>query len=128
MDDEGLTISEASAAIGVSERTIRRWIKAGRLPAALQPGPRGQQYVIPTDAIERERAADPPARTSVVDIQTLTRALADQMRDEFREQLDIAVESLNVQLSQRLQSIEQQLVELRAEFAALQDAIEKRTE
>jgi excisionase family DNA binding protein len=40
---------EYSAAkhLGVSTRTLRRWIHAGKLQAELRPGPYGQQYVVP---------------------------------------------------------------------------------
>ncbi len=46
MSGQGLTISEAARALGVSSRTVRRFIKSGKIPAELAPGPFGQEYRI----------------------------------------------------------------------------------
>jgi MerR family transcriptional regulator, copper efflux regulator len=40
----GLDLRSAAAHLGVSQKTIRRWIKSGRLAAELVPGPRGDHY------------------------------------------------------------------------------------
>ena len=51
-DDSWVTIHEAATHLGVSQRTLRRRIRAGQVPAQLVPGPRGRQYLvaIPTAA------------------------------------------------------------------------------
>jgi excisionase family DNA binding protein len=49
MEDRHLSLSEVAGSMGVSERTVRRWIKAGRLKA-YKPG---RDYRIP-DAALRE--------------------------------------------------------------------------
>ena len=46
MSRQGLTISQAARSLGVSSRTVRRFIKSGRLDAELVPGPFGQEYQI----------------------------------------------------------------------------------
>ena len=46
MSGQGLTISEAARSLGVSSRTVRRFIKAGKIHAELSPGPFGQEYRI----------------------------------------------------------------------------------
>ncbi len=71
MQGETLSVAEAASRLGVNEKTIRRWVKAGRLSAELEPGPYGQQYRIPVDALQTaqqalavvtvERGADPQA-------------------------------------------------------------------
>ncbi len=42
----GFTIAEAAKSLGVSTRTIRRFIKAGKLKAELVPGQFGEEYLI----------------------------------------------------------------------------------
>ena len=46
MSTQGLTIAEAAQALGVSQRTIRRHIKSGRIKAELVPGHYGAEYRI----------------------------------------------------------------------------------
>lgn len=46
MKHEWLTLEQAAKHLGVSSRTLRRWIHAGKLQAELRPGPYGQQYVV----------------------------------------------------------------------------------
>jgi len=46
MSRQGFTISQAAKALGVSSRTIRRFIKSGKMQATLCPGPFGQEYRI----------------------------------------------------------------------------------
>ena len=43
---QGLTISQAARSLGVSSRTVRRFIKSGKIHAELVPGPFGQEYRI----------------------------------------------------------------------------------
>lgn len=47
MSGQGLTISQAAKALGVSARTVRRYIKAGKLHAELVDGHFGEEYRIP---------------------------------------------------------------------------------
>ncbi len=47
MSGQGLTISQAAKVLGVSARTVRRYIKAGKLHAELVDGPFGEEYRIP---------------------------------------------------------------------------------
>ena len=46
MSRQGLTIAQAAKSLGVSARTIRRFIKSGKIEADLVPGPFGQEYRI----------------------------------------------------------------------------------
>ncbi len=46
MSRQGLTIAQAAKSLGVSTRTIRRFIKSGKVGAELVPGPFGQEYRI----------------------------------------------------------------------------------
>lgn len=46
MSRQGLTIAQAAKELGVSTRTVRRFIKSGKVDAELVPGPFGQEYRI----------------------------------------------------------------------------------
>ena len=46
MSNQGLTISQTARSLGVSSRTVRRFIKSGKIHAELLPGPFGQEYRI----------------------------------------------------------------------------------
>ena len=46
MSSQGLTIAQAARSLGVSPRTVRRFIKAGKIHAELIPGPFGHEYRI----------------------------------------------------------------------------------
>ena len=44
MPNQGMTIAQAAKKLGVSTRTVRRYIKAGRIEARLVVGPFGEEY------------------------------------------------------------------------------------
>jgi MerR family copper efflux transcriptional regulator len=46
MSSQGMSISQAARTLGVSARTIRRYIKAGKIPAELVSGHFGEEYRI----------------------------------------------------------------------------------
>jgi MerR family copper efflux transcriptional regulator len=46
MSGQGLTIAQAARSLGVSSRTVRRFIKSGKLRAEMVPGPFGREYRI----------------------------------------------------------------------------------
>jgi len=46
MSRQGLTIAQAARSLGVSSRTVRRFIKSGKISAELVLGPFGEEYRI----------------------------------------------------------------------------------
>ena len=67
---QGLTIAQAAEALAVSTRTVRRFIKSGKIDADLVPGPFGQEYRIAQlpPELRRKRPVDylpssPPVQT-----------------------------------------------------------------
>ncbi len=46
MSKQSLTIAEAAKSLGVSSRTVRRYVKSGKIHAELVLGPFGQEYRI----------------------------------------------------------------------------------
>ncbi len=66
MPIQGLTIAQAARSLGVSSRTIRRFIKSGKIFAQLVPGPFGDEYRIfelPTDLRNRKPIDNTPTQT-----------------------------------------------------------------
>jgi MerR family copper efflux transcriptional regulator len=57
MSRQRLTIAQAARSLGVSARTVRRYIKSGKIDAELVPGPFGYEYRIlelPVDLHKKE--------------------------------------------------------------------------
>lgn len=67
--DEMMTVAEAAKRLNVHEKTLRRWIRTGRVQADLVDGPYGPQYQVPVaalstaqqvlDVVKVERPTDP---------------------------------------------------------------------
>ena len=54
-----MTLAQAIESAGVSEKTLRRWIKSGRLTAELIEGPKGREYRINADDLNHARKLAP---------------------------------------------------------------------
>lgn len=105
-----LTVKESAAALGVSEKTIRRRIQSGEIPAELIPGPYGDQYAIPEEAINTaqhvlevvqvERPTDPRTLAlaigqAVEDVVSRRTAALESEIKALREQLSEVVAALD---------------------------------
>ena len=63
-----MTIAQAAKSLGVSTRTVRRFIKSGKVGAELVPGPFGQEYRIlklPAELHKKKPLDNMPYPTSV---------------------------------------------------------------
>jgi excisionase family DNA binding protein len=81
MEDRQLSLSEVAGLMGVSERTVRRWIKSGKL-RAYKPG---RDYRIPETAFRQfveESEISPKARSSSLE-PTLFNGLEDERRLQY---------------------------------------------
>ena len=68
MSRQGLTIARAAQELGVSSRTVRRFIKSGRIEAELVPGPFGEEYRIlelPADLHKPKPVDNTPSQTPI---------------------------------------------------------------
>jgi excisionase family DNA binding protein len=102
-----LTVREAAEQLGISEKTVRRRIKNGSLPAELKQGDYGQQYFIPADAIETAQAiTDVVEVKRVYDVQALSMAVVQA-------------------LDERNKTLESELATIREELAATREALQK---
>ena len=52
-----LTVAEAAVRLGVSEPTVRRWIRAGRLAGERVAGSGGRQYLVSLEGVESAQPA-----------------------------------------------------------------------
>jgi excisionase family DNA binding protein len=105
MTDEWFTLDKAAKHLGVSTRTLRRWIHAGKLQAELRPGPYGQQYLVPLkqlgavqlvrDVERMERGREAEAIPQIVEAHLRQRDDAVLARVEaLREEVRLAVERI----------------------------------
>lgn len=102
-----LTIKEVAEQLEVSEKTIRRRIKEGTLPAELMEGRYGQQYFIPADAVNTAQAI-----TDVVQVK----------REHDARALSIAIVKA---LEERDKAMQEELAAMREELTAAREAIEQ---
>ena len=117
-----LTLSEAAKQLSVNPATVRRWIKAGKLPATLERTDRGDAYFIhpaDLDTIQglskphRERLRPPPLSEDLAAIKSAQNAILEQMRADSAAQ------------EQRIRSLEAELHDTRAQLSQFQDHILK---
>jgi excisionase family DNA binding protein len=54
---EAMNLREAAYRLGVSERTLRQWIKDGKLAASMSVTEHGRQWEIPESALQAEGQA-----------------------------------------------------------------------
>ena len=68
MLEQRLTIAQAAKSLGVSTRTVRRFVKSGKIDAELVPGPFGQEYRIlklPVDLHKRKPVDNVPIQAPI---------------------------------------------------------------
>src|SRR3954463_15363700 len=46
-----ITLAEAEQVAGVSRSALRKWYRNGDIPSRLEPGPNGEQRMVPLDAV-----------------------------------------------------------------------------
>jgi excisionase family DNA binding protein len=106
MSRQGLTISQAAKSLGVSSRTVRRFIKSGKIQAELVPGPFGEEYRIfelPPDLHQRKPLDNTPIQT--------TGQTPIQVMDIIRElqEKNLALAAQLGAASERIRSLENQV-------------------
>lgn len=121
-----LSIAEAADHLGLAAKTIRRWVRSGKLPAELQEGRFGDEYRIRETDLEALSSArrvlevihvkEPAAGAGLL---ALTEALRDrdaqlvaQLAERDRER-DQALEAFKGELAQEMRS---QLEQLRVDL------------
>ena len=80
MSRQALTIAEAARSLGVSSRTVRRFIKSGKIKAELVPGPFGPEYRIlelPPD-LRKSKPVDNTLTQTPIQVMDIIRELQEK--------------------------------------------------
>jgi excisionase family DNA binding protein len=93
MEDRYLSLTEARDALGISERTAYRWIKAGKL-RAFKPG---RDYRIPESAIEEAIQAGGEVHPKVESPSSLEPSLFNGFEEGWNLEASYWIECLNAQ-------------------------------
>src|SRR5262245_13818 len=117
---DSVTLAEAARQLSISTRTARRWVRSGALPADLEPGRHGPQYLVPAEAVEalrderaRTRAAQATA-LHVADVEPLSEALRDAWRELTRTQQELWRASRElIQTAAEMRRLREELAETR---------------
>lgn len=93
MDKQQLDIATAAEIMGVSEKTVRRLVKAGQLAAVKVDTPTGFVYRLDPEAVEQARVAR--GQTAVVPVQA-----EDRLRRVVIEAVGQPLEQLGIKLAE----------------------------
>jgi MerR family copper efflux transcriptional regulator len=117
--DDWFTIERAAKHLGVSTRTLRRWIKAGKLEAELRPGPYGHQYLVPQSSVAgREVVRDLARAEREADRESVSRVLESHLA-ERESVLAREITSLREELQATRTTLEERLAGVEGELASL---------
>lgn len=131
---EFLSLADAIKAARVSEKTLRRWIKSGRLAAELIEGPKGKEYRInaedldqalkgtPKKAVSEPKPATQDTKLDTEDLAAL-KALAEAQMAMI-EELRHEVQQLRP-LANEVRNLADQNHDLTAQLSQLQDRVIK---
>ena len=99
MSTASLTIAQAAKSLGVSPRTVRRFIKSGKLHAELMPGPFGEEYRIlelPPELHKVKGIDNTPSQTAIqtpIQVMDIVRELQEKNL-ALAAQLGVATERI----------------------------------
>lgn len=121
---ELLTLTDAVKASGVSEKTLRRWIKSGRLTAELIEGPKGREYRINADDLNQARKLTPKKAVSEHHTATVEASL-DPSDLATLKALAEAQTAMIEELRHEVRNLAHQNHDLTAQVSQLQDRVIK---
>lgn len=117
--DQWLTLEQAAKQLGVSVRTLRRWIHSGKLQAELRPGPYGKQYLVPLqqlDGVQIVRDVERAERQA--EREAIPRILEEYLRGR-EGQLAKALDELRREMRESIRRLEEHQAALLAELERL---------
>lgn len=117
---EGLTVTEAASAYGLSVITVRRLVTSGKLAGAAKvSGPKGSAWRIPPEALENLGYRPQGTRAAAA----VAAARANLEVEEMRRQVVELMASLDLERTRR-EAAETRATDLEANLADLRTAIE----
>ncbi|AKG54333.1 excisionase family DNA binding protein [Dehalogenimonas sp. WBC-2] len=117
MSSQNYTINQAAEKLGVSTRTIRRYIKAGKIQAFLVNGPFGEEYRIEElpDDLRKLDGLDNHSQTALDNHDPLSAASGDMMAI-FRE-----LQEKNLALAAQLGAATERVRQMEGQLKLLTD-------
>jgi excisionase family DNA binding protein len=121
LDDRGLSAQAVADELGVAERTVRRWVESGRLPAKR----RGRSFVIHLEDALKLHGQAPIGRSDRTKIER------DRELQDLRAQLETQLAELlelrgrHAEVVRRLDQVERELVAERKSAARLEFMLEQ---
>lgn len=117
---EYLTIGQVAEQLGISEITVRRRIKKGKIKAEMLQGEFGEQYFITQDELEKHKIA-----TTSIEVIELEKAITPTRLQEF---LDNALKSKITPLETKINQMEDTNTQLIQEIQELKEILLKKEE
>lgn len=130
-------LKEACELLEISPSTIRRWVKLGKLEANLKNGPYGEEYFVTHEAIEKALAKKtivvqphrkldiPPEALELLSNKALEGAMAQQMHQMTLTLIE-QITDLKREQSERINTLENEILKLQSEMAAAKETREDR--
>jgi len=105
-----LTIPQVAKSLGVSSRTVRRYIKSGKIKAGLVPGPFGDEYRIPELPAYLYKSKSSDSTPSQSPVQTLVQ-IPVQTMDIIRElqEKNLALAAQLGAATERIRNLEKEI-------------------
>lgn len=104
-----LLAGRSGATVQVSDKTLRRWIKAGRIPATQVAGPYGPAWRIPAQVVQTAQ--------QVIDVVPVDRAL------DSRTLGMVIAQAVSQAVSQETQTLTAEITQLRQQVETLTTAL-----
>jgi excisionase family DNA binding protein len=117
---EYLTIGQVAEQLGISEITVRRRIKKGKIKAEMLQGEFGEQYFITQDELEKHKVA-----TTSIEVIELEKAITPTRLQEF---LDNALKSKITPLEAKINQLEDTNIQLIQEIQELKEILIQKEE
>ncbi len=124
--DEWLTLDSAARQLGVSVRTLRRWIKSGKLNARLEPGPYGRQYLVPRSGIDSVHLVRDVERAERQEqIETIPELVENYLarREDSLATALTGLQEISRRMEEREEAILAELRSIRQELAAIRESL-----
>ena len=105
-----LTIIDAAKYLGRSTKTVRNYIKSGKLNAVMEDSPFGHRYVIPLEELQKMKDGDCPS--DVKPVESILEVIQPNLPLEPVENMVIGVEKRLLEaMESRMEALEERLEE-----------------